>query len=336
MRTMIMSVVIPVLWAGFTGAFAQLPPEILLDQYLLQADQRMAQKDHEGALEALQQILALQKEHELTLPEEFHFKYAQVAFSAGSIRPALELVNQYLETAGRDGKFYREALELSIKVGQIQTQLAQYPAQVEQLMAAKDYAGALEVMDEVVTLQKEHNLTLPEDFHSKRVKIRVAKEPCTGQPKGTSCWMELANVPGCYVWNPDFQVDETVTWTGGVCRELRPGDGHAQMDLARKRWGRARRALRQRYAARPLGPARGVWGRLGRPVCGRQASREVGLAFRERAGRGRPVCGGENRMETGPFAPWTGMLGGFFVPMGRNFMALAKDPSWTVSDTAPG
>ena len=213
-------------WLGsLTGAVAQLPLEVTADRYLLQAEELMAAKDYQAALDKMDQILVLQKEHNLTLPAGFHFQYAQAAMGAGSLQVAMAAATQYLANAGRESKFYREALKLLNLMEQLQTQLAQYPAQVEQLMAAKDYAGALEVMDEVVTLQKEHNLTLPEDFHSKRVKIRVAKEPCTGQPKGTSCWMELANVPGCYVWNPDFQVAETVTWTGECAESFAQGTG---------------------------------------------------------------------------------------------------------------
>ena len=36
---------------------------------------------------------------------------------------------------------------------------------------------------------------------------------CTGQP-GPACWMETANQPGCFVWNPNPEADETVTWSG--------------------------------------------------------------------------------------------------------------------------
>ena len=115
MQRMIGSAAVSVLLGGFTGAAAQLPPEITVDRYLLQAEQLMAEEDYEVALEVIDKILALQKEHNLTLPEGFHFKYAQAAFSAGAIQAALESVNQYLATAGRDGEFYREALKLLIK-----------------------------------------------------------------------------------------------------------------------------------------------------------------------------------------------------------------------------
>ena len=48
---------------------------------------------------------------------------------------------------------------------------------------------------------------------------------CKGQPEGTSCWMELANQPGCYVWISRFQADETVTWTEACAEGLAQGTG---------------------------------------------------------------------------------------------------------------
>ena len=66
-------------------------------------------------------IVALQEEHGLTLPDEFHFNQAKVALSEGSIQEAIDAANTYLLTAGREGKFYREALELLEDVEQLQT-----------------------------------------------------------------------------------------------------------------------------------------------------------------------------------------------------------------------
>ena len=48
---------------------------------------------------------------------------------------------------------------------------------------------------------------------------------CAGQPKGTACWMELSNQPGCYVWNGSLAVDETVIWTGECAEGLAQGTG---------------------------------------------------------------------------------------------------------------
>ena len=100
-------------WLGCIAATAgQLPPEIQVDRYLLRADRLMEAKDPKGALEVMDKIIALQKEHGLTLPDEFHFKHAKVAFSAGEAQEAVDAVHTYLLKAGREGKFYREALEL--------------------------------------------------------------------------------------------------------------------------------------------------------------------------------------------------------------------------------
>ena len=100
------------IWLGCFTAAAQLPPEIMVDRYLLQAERLMESKDPKGALELMGKIVALRKEHGLILPNEFHFKYAEVALSAGEVQEALEAVNTYLLKAGRGSKNYQEALEL--------------------------------------------------------------------------------------------------------------------------------------------------------------------------------------------------------------------------------
>ena len=112
MRTMITSVVVSVLLGGFTVAAAQLPPEIMADFYLLQAERFLAEEDYGAALDAMNEVVVLQSEHNLDLPDEFHFKYARVALSAGLNKAAIDSVNKYLVAAGREGEFYREALEL--------------------------------------------------------------------------------------------------------------------------------------------------------------------------------------------------------------------------------
>ena len=112
MRGVVGSVLIAVSLGSFTEAAAQLPPEIMADRYLVQAERLMKEKDFKAALEAMEKIVALQKEHDLKLPDEFHFKYAQIAMSAGLLDAAIDAVSRYLVAAGRTGKFYREALEL--------------------------------------------------------------------------------------------------------------------------------------------------------------------------------------------------------------------------------
>ena len=103
-------------WMGcFTVAAAQLPPDVMVDKYLLEAKLLSEEKNHKGALEAMDRIVALQKEHDLTLPEAFPFQYAQTALAADAVQATIDSANRYLTAAGREGKYYREALELLVK-----------------------------------------------------------------------------------------------------------------------------------------------------------------------------------------------------------------------------
>lgn len=173
----VMGTVVLGVWLGWvTGAAAQLPPEIQVDRYLLRAERLMEAKDPKAALELIGKIVALQQEHGLTLPDEFHFKHAKVAMSAGSVKDALDAVNTYLLQAGREGKFYREALVL---------------------------------LEEVEEFQSWFDAELT----------------CAGKSKGTACWMEMTDHPACYVWNPNLQPDESVTWTGGCAGGQAQGEG---------------------------------------------------------------------------------------------------------------
>ncbi len=172
MRRVIGSLVLAVLLGAFMEAAAQLPPEIMADRYLVQAERLMKEKDYSAALEAMEKIVALQKEHDLTLPAEFHFKYAQIARSAGLLEAAIEAVNRYLVAAGRAGKFYREALELldqaELKQAErekIQAEAVEEVAEAERLVADGKYEAAADLVKGLLELRKEHDLTLPEEFH---------------------------------------------------------------------------------------------------------------------------------------------------------------------------
>ena len=115
MRKILKSFFIVVLLGFSTIAYAQLPSEVIADKYLVQAEQLLEKKDYVAALNMMDKILALQKEHNITLLDEFHFKYAQVAFSVGSFQTALDAVSKYL-SAEQEGEFYEEALVLLIKI----------------------------------------------------------------------------------------------------------------------------------------------------------------------------------------------------------------------------
>ena len=115
MRQMITGFFISALLGLFVAASAQLPPEVIADKYLVQAEQLFEKKDYVAALNMMDKILALQKEHNITLLDEFHFKYAQIAFSVGSFQIALDAVSKYL-SVGREGEYYKEALALLVKI----------------------------------------------------------------------------------------------------------------------------------------------------------------------------------------------------------------------------
>ena len=111
MRTMLSSVLILILW-GAVPALAQLPPEIQADLYLLRAEQAIGEGDSARARAEIDKIILLEKDHELDLPEEYHFRYAKAAAAADLPEQAQEAVVKYLTLAGREGKHYQQALEL--------------------------------------------------------------------------------------------------------------------------------------------------------------------------------------------------------------------------------
>ena len=97
MQKLLRSFFIVVLLGFFTVASAQLPPKIMADKHLIHAEQLYAAKDYAEAFNVMEKIIALQQEYNLTLPDEFHFKYACAALAADSTRIALESVNEYLK-----------------------------------------------------------------------------------------------------------------------------------------------------------------------------------------------------------------------------------------------
>ena len=53
----------------------------------------------------------------------------------------------------------------------------------------------------------------------------LPEDTCNGKPVGSSCWMELANRPQCYVWNENPKKDETATWSGSCSGGVATGEG---------------------------------------------------------------------------------------------------------------
>ncbi len=107
MRLTILLLAVPVV-----ALAVQLPPEMEADRFLLQAESAIEEQDFERAKTTMDRILELQAEHDLVLPEQFPFRYAQVLERLGLYDEAMVAATRYLTSVGRDSEFYREALEL--------------------------------------------------------------------------------------------------------------------------------------------------------------------------------------------------------------------------------
>ena len=94
------------------AALAQLPPEIIVDRHFVRPERLLAGKEFGAALAEMDAIILLQGKHDLELPEDFDFKYAEVAIAEGRTGAAIDSLNDYLLAVGRSGEFYRQALEL--------------------------------------------------------------------------------------------------------------------------------------------------------------------------------------------------------------------------------
>ena len=144
-------------WLLFPAVVAgvQLPPEIQADRHLLRAERAIGEQDFMGAKAAMDAILELQAEHDLELPEPFPFRYAEVLERLGLYEEAIEHVTEYLTVAGRDGEYYREALELldsaEEMLRQIQLERQQAEAARQRAEAARRQANA-EQMEKMVVI----------------------------------------------------------------------------------------------------------------------------------------------------------------------------------------
>ena len=89
---------------------AELPPAILLDSYLLRAEQSVRNGDDAGARTTMEQLVALQTAHELVPVAEYHYRYARIWNAVGAWDQPLASVMRYLALTGRDGEHYLDAL----------------------------------------------------------------------------------------------------------------------------------------------------------------------------------------------------------------------------------
>ena len=101
---------------GAAGLMAQFPPEVQADRYTVQAQLALEEQDYAGARVALEKILELKAQHDLLVPAEFYFQYADVLQRTGAAAVALENVRHYLERVGREGQSYMAALKLMARL----------------------------------------------------------------------------------------------------------------------------------------------------------------------------------------------------------------------------
>ena len=86
---------------GTPASAQELPPEIRMDRYMVQADRQIQNEQYAAALRTLDLILELREAHDLELPESFWMKRGEVALGAGDYAEAMASVTRYLEIAGR-------------------------------------------------------------------------------------------------------------------------------------------------------------------------------------------------------------------------------------------
>ena len=199
----------------FTAEAAQLPPEILVDRYLIQAERLMNEHDYKAALEAMDKILALQKEHDLALPDEFDFKYARVLLSAGSVQSAIDTVSRYLVTAGKTGESYRQALELLDEAEQRQSEKEKAQAtadeklaEAERLIDRKHYSAARDLVNNLIELRREYDLTLRGEFHFVYARSALSAGMITAAMDSANKYLSRAGTSGKYYQETQLLLEE--------------------------------------------------------------------------------------------------------------------------------
>ena len=225
MQSIIKGILFPVLLGLFAVASAQLPPKVIADKYLVQAEQLLEKQDYEAALNMVEKSIALQKEHNLTLSDNLYFKDA--------VAQLLEK-KDYITALNIMDRFIALQKEHSLILpDEFHFQYAQATFFKYELLPvpADSIRVALELVSKYLSAETEGEsykeaLVLLLKIEEKLAEFEFSPErTCVGKPVGSSCWMALANQPECYIWNSDFRKDETVTWSGACSDGLAEGEG---------------------------------------------------------------------------------------------------------------
>lgn len=152
--------IISVFLASLIPAVAELPPEIQAEKYLEQAKRLKDNKDYTAAVDMMDMIAALQDEQGFELPEEFYFRYAQIALSASRFGTAKKSVKKYLSTYKKNGKFHQEALALLLQI-----ERKSLPLQRERVSLVRPLVGwgITRLTDDFVDFKTEDDRILTEN-----------------------------------------------------------------------------------------------------------------------------------------------------------------------------
>ena len=227
---------IPAFFALFVVASAQLPPKVIADKYLMQAEQLLEKQDYEAALNLVEKIIALQKEHNLTLPDNLYFKdaVAQLLEKKDYIT-ALNIMDRFIALQ----KEHSLTLPDEFHFQHAQATFFKYERVP---VPADSIRVALELVSKYLSAETEGEfykeaLALLLEIEEKLEELEFSPDrTCAGKEYGSSCWLALNNHPECYVWKSFLKLDETMTWTGACSSGLAEGEGTLTGNYA---WGKA-------------------------------------------------------------------------------------------------
>ena len=202
------------LFLASAPAEAQLPPAIQADRLLVRAEREIQERDYAAAAATLEQIVELQAEHGLEVPEAYWFKRGQVAQEAGLYQRAMESATRYLEIAGQQGEHYRAALELldaaeqaieaagedaraaAEKLRQVEQEVERRKQQAEREIRDGDYAAAAATLEQVMELQAEHGLEVRAAFWFQRAQVALQAGHYEGAIESATRYLEKAGQEG--------------------------------------------------------------------------------------------------------------------------------------------